>query len=243
MCADMSPDYSICNRRCILEPFVVITRPAPAMTLPHNHIVNYRMLYGVAGRQPIYGQSKPWNIHYILMLYICIRMVVMCVCCKYFFDFDIHVILPFWKIFIKMNNLCMLFLGTEFGYDGDSWLAQADVYKKELKAYFKLIRSLKPPPKPHISLLTFDHLIKSIWFVGCEIWTKIQVKLNNGRENFICDSIFSVKNSLKSTNFAIYVEPERYPLFIDRIRPCIKYENELLETWIIQYVESCITRQ
>jgi hypothetical protein len=59
------------------------------------------------------------------------------------------------------------YLGIEFGYDGSNLITQNDLYKKGLKAYFKLIRSLNPAPKPHISLHLFDHLTKPILLYGC----------------------------------------------------------------------------
>ncbi len=68
------------------------------------------------------------------------------------------------------------YLGIEFGYDGSNLITQNDLYKKGLKAYFKLIRSLNPAPKPHISLHLFDHLIKPILLYGCEIWSPIDIK-------------------------------------------------------------------
>lgn len=68
------------------------------------------------------------------------------------------------------------YLGFEFAYDGDNLIAQNALYKKGLKAYFKLIRSLNPAPKPSISLHLFDHLIKPILLYGCEIWSPLELK-------------------------------------------------------------------
>ncbi len=59
------------------------------------------------------------------------------------------------------------YLGIEFSYDGNNLSAQTDLYKKGLKAYFKLIRSFNPPPTPSISL------VKPILLYGCEIWFPI----------------------------------------------------------------------
>ena len=39
------------------------------------------------------------------------------------------------------------YLGIEFGYNGDDSLSKSDIYKRGLKAYLKLIRTLKPSSK------------------------------------------------------------------------------------------------
>ena len=48
---------------------------------------------------------------------------------------------------------------------------------RRLKAYFKLIRSLKALPNASTHL--FDHLIKSIFLYGCEIWAPVERKYKN----------------------------------------------------------------
>ena len=58
------------------------------------------------------------------------------------------------------------YLGIEFGYNGDDSLSKSDIYKRGLKAYFKLIRTLNPLPKPSMSLHLFDHLVKPILLYG-----------------------------------------------------------------------------
>ena len=57
-----------------------------------------------------------------------------------------------------------------------TWHLKQIYTKKVLKAYFKLIRSLSPPPTPAISLHLFDHLVKPILLHGCEIWSAIDLK-------------------------------------------------------------------
>ena len=64
-----------------------------------------------------------------------------------------------------------VYLVIEFSYDGNMQIAKLDLYKRGLKAYFKLMRSLKPFPTPKISMNLFDHLIKTIILYGCEIWS------------------------------------------------------------------------
>jgi hypothetical protein len=49
--------------------------------------------------------------------------------------------------------------------------AQDELYKKSLKAYFKVQKDfLSLNPKPKTSLHIFDHTIKLIALYGCEIW-------------------------------------------------------------------------
>ena len=67
-------------------------------------------------------------------------------------------------------------MGIELGYNGDDSLSKSDIYKRGHKAYFKLIRTLNPLPKPSMSLHLFDHLVKPILLYGCEIWTPIDLK-------------------------------------------------------------------
>ena len=68
------------------------------------------------------------------------------------------------------------YLGIEFSYDGDNLITKSDLYKRGLKAYFKLMRSLNPAPTPSVSLHLFDHLLKPILLYGCEIWSPIDLK-------------------------------------------------------------------
>ena len=67
------------------------------------------------------------------------------------------------------------YLGIEFSYDGSNEVAKSDLYKRGLKSYFKIIRSLNPFPKPHILLHLFGHLIKPILLYGCEIWSPVNL--------------------------------------------------------------------
>jgi len=68
------------------------------------------------------------------------------------------------------------YLGVEFHYTGDTNLAKKDLYNRASKAYFKLLRSMNPIPKPHIMLHLFDHLIKPILLYGCEVWSPVNLQ-------------------------------------------------------------------
>ena len=50
------------------------------------------------------------------------------------------------------------YLGIEFSHDGNMQIAKLDLYKRGLKAYFKLMRSLKPFATPTISINIFDFI-------------------------------------------------------------------------------------
>jgi hypothetical protein len=67
------------------------------------------------------------------------------------------------------------YLGIEFSYDGSNKASKTDLYKRALKAYFKLVKSLTPLPKASVLLHLFDHLIKPILLYGCEIWAPINL--------------------------------------------------------------------
>jgi len=67
------------------------------------------------------------------------------------------------------------YLGLEFSNDGNNTIAKNELYKRGLKAYFKLISSLNPRPKPSIMLHLFDNIIKPVLLYGCEIWSPIDL--------------------------------------------------------------------
>ena len=62
------------------------------------------------------------------------------------------------------------YLGVEFNDQCNFEYAKKELYKKGLKVYFKLVRSLSPTPKASTMLHLFDHLIKPVLLYGCEIW-------------------------------------------------------------------------
>ena len=63
------------------------------------------------------------------------------------------------------------YLGIMFCASGSFSYAQEELYKKSLKAYFKLSRDfLSMNPELHTSMHVFDHTIKPILLYGCDIW-------------------------------------------------------------------------
>ena len=102
-------------------------------------------------------------------------------------------------------------------------VSQTDIYKKGLKAYFKLIRSLNPPPTPAISLHLFDHLVKPILLYGCEIWSPIDLKYK------------STINKQPMTNKTLFINQLRdnYPFItkhMDKIDPIEKLHLKFLKS-------------
>ena len=73
------------------------------------------------------------------------------------------------------------YLGLEFSHDGNYDLAKRELYKRGLKAYFKLSSSLNPRPKPYLILHLFDHIIKPILLYGCEVWSPLDLKYRNSK--------------------------------------------------------------
>ena len=137
------------------------------------------------------------------------------------------------------------YLGIYFSTSGIFSFAQCELYKKALKAYFKLQKNfLSMNPKVQTSLHVFDHTIKPILLYGCEIWGSFNCKSNKFRRgiNITLDHIYSntVSEKLhtklckfllgvhrKSTNFAVLSELGRFPLHFDIVKSIIKYWQRL----------------
>ncbi len=78
------------------------------------------------------------------------------------------------------------YLGISFTQDATFKTAINELYKKGLKAYFKLLKILNPLPSAKTVLHLFDHLIKPILLYGCEIWGPCKIKSysNTQSDNF-----------------------------------------------------------
>ena len=75
------------------------------------------------------------------------------------------------------------YLGLEVSHDGNNDLAKNELYKRGLKAYFKLCSTLNPRPNPSMLLHLFDHIIKPILLYGCEIWCPLDLKYRINKKN------------------------------------------------------------
>jgi hypothetical protein len=96
-----------------------------------------------------------------------------------------------YRLNFKFNNAPLesvneyKYLGIHFCASGSFSYAQEQLYKKGVKAYFKLTKDfLSMHPSVKTSMHMFDHTIKPILLYGCEIWAcLIHLVPNLGRDN------------------------------------------------------------
>lgn len=131
------------------------------------------------------------------------------------------------------------YLGLHFSASGTFSYAKSELYKKGLKAYFKLCKNiLNLHPCIKTSLHLFDHTIKPILMYGSEIWgiyNPTSSKFRNGisfekmyktiepEKLHVKFSKFVLGVNRKSTNFAVMSELGRYPFYLDIIKNMLKY--------------------
>jgi hypothetical protein len=133
------------------------------------------------------------------------------------------------------------YLGIYFTASGTFSLAKNELYKKALKAFFKL-RKYFPSLNPGIktSFNVFDHTIKPILLYGSEIWdifnvnnTKLKetnnIQINDCYKNYkgetlhlkFCKYILGLNK--KSVNHASLSELGRHPLHYDIAKSLLQY--------------------
>ena len=85
------------------------------------------------------------------------------------------------------------YLGIHFAASGSFTLAQDELYKKALKALFRLQKYfLSLNPNVSTALHVFDHTIKPILLYGCEIWGSFSTSTARFRNGPIAlDEIYS----------------------------------------------------
>ena len=132
------------------------------------------------------------------------------------------------------------YLGLHFSASGSFSYAQNELYKKSLKAYYKLYKNLLSlNPSISTSLHVFDHTIKPILLYGSEIWgtfNPFSARFRNGTLPFekiysslkcerlhikFCKLVLGVHK--KSMNFGILSELGRFPLYYDVIKSMLNY--------------------
>ena len=132
------------------------------------------------------------------------------------------------------------YLGVYFSASGSFSFAQNELYKKGLKAYFKLQKDfLAFNPSLKTSMHVFDHTIKPILLYGSEIWGSFNTntpKFRNGPLDFdkvynklvsdklhvkFCKQILGVHK--KTTNFAVLSELGRFPIHFDIVKNIVNY--------------------
>jgi hypothetical protein len=134
------------------------------------------------------------------------------------------------------------YLGIIITRDGSFKSCIGSLYRKGLKAMFKLRKAMSPPPKPATCLHLFNHLIKPILLYGSEIWcyslfgsrnykkaqTDNLARLYENQKHTIekcqikyCKYTLGIPK--KADNCTIYGELGVYPLYIEAIDRMMKY--------------------
>ena len=159
---------------------------------------------------------------------------------------------------IELGN-SYIYLGLEFTTSGVFSLARNLLYKKGLKAFYKLCKII-PNLQPSIktSLHIFDYTMKPISLYGSEIWGVFNINSNKFKNENSLDKIFSGNepNRLhikfakyilgvdkKSTHFAVLSEPGRFPCYIDIVRSMLNYWYRLehldKDSLLFNVLETC----
>ena len=131
------------------------------------------------------------------------------------------------------------YLGLYFSASGSFSYAKAELYKKGLKAFYKLCKNiLNLQPSVLTSLHLFDHTVKPILLYGCEMWGVFNALSTKFRNGLSLDKIylnnepdklhmkfakFTLGVHKKSCNFAVMSELGRYPYYIDMIKAMFKF--------------------
>lgn len=152
---------------------------------------------------------------------------------------------------LKFNNSIIenvrsySYLGITFSVSGAFTEAKQNLYKKGLKAYFKLIKSFDGH-KPNIKTLIhlFDHTVKPVLMYGSEIWGYFHGFKLSSKDNFfikLCNS-FPLENihkkfcryvlevNKRTTNIAVMGELGRYPLMLEVLLNMLSYYVRLLNS-------------
>jgi hypothetical protein len=137
------------------------------------------------------------------------------------------------------------YLGIYFQASGIFTQAKNDLYKRGLKAHFKLLSifgNIQPDVKTSLHL--FDHTIKPILLYGCEVWATVNptraciTRCNSDKIQKAFSDFEPEKLNLKfckytlgvhkmATNAAVLGELGRFPLHIDASSRVFKYLQRL----------------
>ena len=131
------------------------------------------------------------------------------------------------------------YLGVMFNASGSFSDAKEELYKRGLKALFKMYKCFEGhKPKIKTLLHVFDHTVKPILTYGSEVWGTFdpQKLLDKGDNYFskLCNDLkvekahmkfckFSLGVGKRSSNLAVIGELGRYPLFIEIIISMFSY--------------------
>lgn len=143
------------------------------------------------------------------------------------------------------------YLGLKFGVSGKFTDAKKDLYKKGLKAYFKMINSFNDKkPKLKTLIHVFDHTVKPVLLYASEIWGCFQSnKLNEPNNCYfskLCSDLqqenvhkklckYLLEVNKRATTIGVMGELGRFPIMIEVILNMLSYyarlyfsDNELL---------------
>jgi hypothetical protein len=131
------------------------------------------------------------------------------------------------------------YLGVMFKASGSFSDAKEELYKRGLKALFKMYKCFEGhKPKIKTLLHVFDHTVKPILTYGSEVWGTFdpQKLLDKGDNYFskLCNDLkvekahmkfckFSLGVGKRSSNLAVIGELGRYPLFIEILISMFSY--------------------
>ena len=121
------------------------------------------------------------------------------------------------------NSTSYKYLGMIFSSSGTFSYCQTDLYKRALKAQFKLTKCFSNiSPKLDTLLQFFEHTVEPIMLYGSEIWGTVKIlsskikkadfELENLTENFLCDTLqikflkYISRMHKKSSNVAVLSE-------------------------------------
>ena len=137
------------------------------------------------------------------------------------------------------------YLGFTISSSGKFNQCKPDLYKKSMKAYFKLQNCLSSTnPSIDTFLHLYDHTIKPILTYGSEIWGMFSVDSSSCREknDYCFENLFSTSHTeqshvnilkyilgvnRKTTNIAVMSELGRYPIYFSVILAMLKYCHRL----------------
>ena len=139
------------------------------------------------------------------------------------------------------NVLQYKYLGIMFSSSGKFTAAKEDLYKRGLKATFKLSNLLKSNNIGYkTSMHLFDHIVKPVLLYGSEIWGPLD-STNKTTDKLIQHSMNSLTEKChlkfcrimlgvgrKAPNLGIYGETGRLPLLIDIFKAATKFYIRLL---------------
>ena len=145
------------------------------------------------------------------------------------------------------HSLSYKYLGVLFNASGSFVNCQHDLYKRGLKAFFKLVKSFGVD-KPNVNILIhlFDHTVKPVILYGSEIWGTINTEaaavkrpnyvIEDSVQNMYCDKLhikalkYICGVHKKASNHAVFGELGRHPLYVEVLANSVKYLQYIVKS-------------